>query len=169
MPDYQQLSRDEVLRLVLEKDQLTDQARLALEAEVARRGLSHDDFAAFKAEEATAIRARQKELERATPHQTYKEFRGRKNYSHDAKFRIEDFDTTLWIVGFWIPIIPLASLRIRRKFRRWWSICVSDQYRVIDRRPLDWEQILLTWIKTAAVLLLIRLTLPYFLHHFVYR
>jgi hypothetical protein len=50
MPDYQQLSRDEVLRLVLEKDQLTD--------------------------EATALRERQKEIERATPRQTYKEFRG---------------------------------------------------------------------------------------------
>jgi hypothetical protein len=76
MPGYQQLSRDEVLRLVLEKDQLTDEARLALEAEVARRGLSHDDFADFKSDEAAALRERQKEIERATPRQTYKEFRG---------------------------------------------------------------------------------------------
>jgi hypothetical protein len=169
MPDYQQLSRDEVLRLVLEKDQLTDEARLALEAEVARRGLSHDDFADFKSDEATALRERQKEIERATPRQTYKEFRGRKNYCHDARFRIEEFDTTLWIVGFWVPFVPLTSLRIRRKFRRWWNVCVSDQYRVIEGRPLDWEQILLTWIKTAAVLLLIWITLPFLLEHFVYR
>lgn len=55
MQDYQQLSRDEVLRLVLEKDQLTDEARVALDAEVARRGLSHDDFIAFRVEEAAAI------------------------------------------------------------------------------------------------------------------
>jgi hypothetical protein len=40
---------------------------------------------------------------------------------------------------------------------------------VIERRPLDWEQILLTWIKTAAVLLLIWITLPFLLEHFVYR
>jgi hypothetical protein len=142
MPDYQQLSRDEVLRLVLEKDQLTD--------------------------EATALRERQKEIERATPRQTYKEFRGVRTIATNARFRIEECDTTLWIVGFWIPIVPLTSFRIRRKFRRWWSVYVSDQYRVIERRPLDWEQILLTWIKTAAVLLLIWITLPFLLEHFVY-
>jgi hypothetical protein len=39
---------------------------------------------------------------------------------------------------------------------------------MIERRPFDREQILLTWVKTAALLLLIWMSLPFLLHHFVY-
>jgi hypothetical protein len=67
MQDYQQLSCYEVLRLVFEKDQLTDEARVALDAEVARRGLSQDDFIAFKVEEAAAMRAREKSFKELPP------------------------------------------------------------------------------------------------------
>ena len=169
MPEYQTLSRDEVLRLALEKSQLTDEARLSLDAELARRRLSEDDIVTFKAEETAATRAREKEVHEVSFSFVEKKLRGRTNYTHDPRFRIEEFGTTLWVVLFWIPVIPLASYRIRRKFRRWWNISASDRYRVLERLPRNWEQILVSWIKTVAVLLLIRLTVPYFLHHFVYR
>jgi len=169
MPDYQHLSRDEVLRLASEKDQLTDQARLALDAEVARRGLSDVDLLSFRADEVAASREKDKEIDEFSFGWIEKKLIGRKNYHHDPKFRIEEFDTTLWLTFLLIPIIPFASYRIRRIYRRWWNFCVADQYRVLEKLPRNWEQILVTWIQTAAVLLTIRLMLPFVVDHFVYR
>jgi|SRR5215468_4624752 len=168
MPDYQQMSRDEVLRLTLERDQLTDEARLALDAEAARRGLSDVDDQSFRADEVAAARERDKEIDEFSFGWIEKKLIGRKDYSHDPKFRIEEFDATLGVTFVLIPVIPLASYRIRRLYRRWWNVCVSDQYRVLEKLPRNWEQILVTWIQAAAALLAIRLTLPFVLHHFVY-
>jgi len=143
MPDYQQLSRDEILRRALEKDQLSAEARLALDAEVARRGLSDADFQTFQADEVAAARERDKEIDEFSFGWKEKKLIGRKNYSHDPKFRIEEFDTTLWLAFVLIPIIPLASYRIRRIYRRWWNFCVSDQYRVLEKLPGNRGQILI--------------------------
>ena len=108
MPDYQQLSRDEVLRPALEKDQLTDEARLTLDAEFARRGWSNDDLRTFETEETAATLVRQKEVREVSFSFVEKKLRGRSNYSHDPRLRIEVFDTTLWVLLFWIPVIPFA-------------------------------------------------------------
>jgi hypothetical protein len=149
MPHYQTLSRDELLRLSLEKSQLTDEARSSLDAELARRRLSEDDIVTFKAEETAATQARGKEVHEVSFSFVEKKLRGRTNYTHDPRFRIEEFEATLWVVLFWVPVLPLASYRIRREFRHWW-ICASDRYRVLERLPRNWEQILVTWIKTVG-------------------
>ena len=80
MPGYQQLSRDEVLRPALEKDQLTDEARLTLDPEFARRGLSNDDLRTFETEETAATVVRQKEVREVSFSFVEKKLRGRSNY-----------------------------------------------------------------------------------------
>lgn len=169
MPDYRHLTRDELLRLAHENADLTDEARLLLDAEFARRGLSNDDLRSFEDDQAAATTASQKEVREVSIRGIGKRLMGRTNYSHDPGLRIEEFDATLWVVLFWIPVVPLATYRIRRTFRRWWHICASDRYRVLERLPRNWEQILGTWIKAIAVLLLIRLAVPFLLRRFVYR
>ena len=56
--------------------------------------------------------------------QTHKKLKGQNNYSHDPRFRVQEFNTTLrvlallWVIAFWIPVIPLVSFRVRREFQR---------------------------------------------------
>jgi hypothetical protein len=93
-----------------------------------------------------------------------------KNRSHDARFRIEEYDTTLWFFVFWFPIFPMGSHRIRRLFHRPWHLSTSDEFHVLEKFPKrDWEQILLTRMKAMLVLLVLRFAVPFVFHHLVYR
>ena len=94
---------------------------------------------------------------------------GKRNYRCDERGRIEEFDRTLWFVLFFIPLFPIATYRIRRRFRSWWQPCVSDQYRVLGKLPRDWEQILTTWIKTVVILLALRFAVPWLMRTVIYR
>jgi hypothetical protein len=172
MPDYQHSKRDELLRLALEKDQLTDEARLALETEISGRRITQSDIQSFK-DELQSAQAKEDRDVRAvfTPSSHLgKKFFGVKNRVHDARLLIEEFDTTLWFFALWFPIFPLGSYRIRRPFRRWWNLCASDEFHVLHKFPQrNWEQILVTWIKAMLALLVLRFVVPFVLHYFVYR
>lgn len=172
MPDYQNLTRPELLRLALEKDQLTDEARLERDAEINSRRISPSDIEAFQ-DECRAARAEDdcnvREVTTSSIH-IGKKFFGRKNRTYGAGFRIEEFDTTLWFFVFWFPIFPIASYRIRKLFSRPWNFCASDEFHVLKKFPRrDWEQILVTWIKAVLTLMVLRFAVPFVLHHFVYR
>jgi hypothetical protein len=65
MPEYERLTHDELLHLAEEKAQLTDEARVALEAEIMRRRLSPSDLDAYKLQGVAADKA--DKLKRATP------------------------------------------------------------------------------------------------------
>jgi hypothetical protein len=173
MPDYQHLTHDELLRLALEKDQLTDEARLVLDAEISSRRISSSDIASFQdeflaaqAEEDRDVRA----VAASSGSHIGKKFFGMKNRTHDARFRIEEYDTTLWFFAFWFPIFPMGSYRIRRLFHRRWHLCTSDEFHVLQKLPKrDWEQILVTWIKAMVVLLVLRFAVPFVFDKLVYR
>lgn len=173
MPDYQNLTRDELLRLALEKDQLTDEARLALDSEISSRRISSSDIASFQDESQAA----QAEEDRDVPafaassgSHIGKKFFGMKNRTHDARFRIEEYDTTLWFFILWFPIFPIGSYRIRRLFHRRWYFCASDEFHVLQKlSERDWEQILVTWIKAVLVLLVLRFAVPLLFDKLVYR
>ena len=170
MPDYEHFSRNELLRIALDKRRLTEEARLAWDTELSRRGISNGDIGTFESEQASAEAADQKVVREVEfLYGIGKKLSGRKNYSHDPRFRIEEFDSTLWFILFWMPIFPLATYRIRRRFRRWWNVCTSDSYRVIARLPRNWEQILVTWIKAMVVLLVLRFAIPFVVNKLVYR
>ena len=85
-----------------------------------------------------------------------RKFYGRSNYSHDSQCEIEEFDTTFWFVFLFVPVIPLRSCRIRRRYRRRWNLFASKTYQVLHRLPMHSGQILLTWLQAAVVLLVLR-------------
>ncbi len=94
-----------------------------------------------------------------------KKFYGRSNYSHDSQFQIEEFDTTFWFVLLFFPLIPLRSCRIRRRYRFRGNIFASRTYQVIDRLPLKWGHVILTWIKAGVILLALRVVGQMFIEY----
>ena len=168
MPEYQYLTHDELLRLTTEKEQLTDEARLALEGELDRRRLSSSDIDAYRIQREAADKA--DKLKRATPSYIHsvglgKKFLGKTNRHRDAERLFEQYDTTLWFVVLWFPVFPIATYTVRRDLERWLGILVASDPVAIGRHPRNWELILLTWVKAAAVLLALRLTFLLLLHH----
>ena len=86
-------------------------------------------------------------------------FYGKRNYRTDGI--LEELDTTQWLAVVWLPIVPLKSVSIARKRRAdlissmarniWWS----ETIHVLGRRPLDWSQIALTYLKAYGSILAI--------------
>jgi hypothetical protein len=161
MFDYQSLSQDELLNLAPQRDQLTAEALFELDSEISKRGIAPAEVAGYAHES----RSRQKAIERRIQRSRSfyetgnKAFIGKANRWLDSRLRIEEFDTTLWFGLSCIPVFPLGSYRIRRRFRRWWNPCRSRRVHVLRTMPREWGQILLTWAKTAGVLLALVLSL----------
>ena len=165
MFEYDNLTEDELLQLAVERDELTEEARLALDTELSRRRIGSDEIKVLEAE-ARAAREKEENLSVSNLFRgANKEFYGKGTYTHDVRNRVEEFDTTLWFVVFYFPLIPLGSYRIRRRFRSRWNIFASETVHVVRQLPRYWEQILLTWIKASAVLLALRLVLFYVLEY----
>lgn len=168
MPDYQHLTQGELLHLAEERAELTDDARLALDEELHRRALSQSDLDSYRLQREAADKA--DKLKRATP--TYihnvglgKRFFGKANRHRDPEKLFEQYDTTLWFVVFWFPVFPIATFTVRRNLERWLGFTVGSEAVAIERHPRNWEQILLTWVKAASVLLALRLTFLLLLRH----
>lgn len=156
MPDYEHLTLDELLNVAKDRNDLTDEARMALDVEIAKRKVTTEEIESFARASATDARVeeRRKERSRFFYETRNKQFFGKKNRYVDPRRRIEEFDTTLWFVLL-IPLVPLASYRIRRLFSRWRALYAPSRLHVLETRPRDWEQIRLTWGKTAAIVVCI--------------
>jgi hypothetical protein len=64
-----------------------------------------------------------------------------------------------WFALGGIPIVPLASYRFKCKGTPGKWFLGDTEQRVIDRVPLNWPQVFLTWAKTALFILLVFLLL----------
>jgi len=168
MAEYQNLKADELLHLAEEREQLTDEARLSLDAELSRRGLSPSDIESYRLQCAAADKAYK--LSRAAPQYIShvglgRKFLGKSNRRRDPSGLTEQYDTTLWFVVLWFPVFPIATFTVRRELERWLGMQVASDAVAVERHPRSWEQILLTWVKAATVLLALRLAFPLLLHH----
>jgi hypothetical protein len=168
MLEYQRLSQDELLHLAEEKDQLTDEARLALDAELHRRKVTSSDVDFHRIEFDAADKA--DKLKRATPDLILygglgKRFLGKANRHRDPGRMFEQYETTLWFVVLWFPVFPIATFTVRRELERWLGMLVASDAVALDRHPRNWEQILLTWVKAASVLLAVRLAFIMLIRH----
>ncbi len=120
MADYQYLTQDELLNLAQQRDQLTDEARFELDAEISKRRLGATEIVGYARESLAQRRAAEGRIKRSRSfYETRnKRFIGKRNRRLDPRLRVEEFDTTLWFVIL-IPIFPLGTCRIRRRFQRW--------------------------------------------------
>jgi hypothetical protein len=154
MVEYQHLTADELLHLAEGREQFTDEARLALEAELSRRKLSPPDIESYRLQRESAEKA--DKLKRGA--RGYipdvglgKKFLGKTNRHRDPSGLFEQYDTTLWFVVLWFPVFPSPLITVQKRPR---TMVRHDRCRSgeipIDRHPRNWEQILLTWVKAAA-------------------
>ena len=163
VPDYRSLSDDEVLRIATRPQDLTDEARNLLDAELRQRSIrSHDidEYRALVTEFETSEAAKV-----AVPFTTRgmgRKFYGKSNYQYDPISNSEEFDATSWFVFMMFPLIPLGSYRVQRQHREnWWDRIFGDnKFEVLKKLPRNWQQIVLTWIKAVLVVIVIRLSLP---------
>jgi hypothetical protein len=136
MLEYDCLTDDELLKLAQEREQLTDEARLAFDGEIARRGIRPDEISAYarqcQAEQRKALRRIDRSARTYETRST--RFLGKKNRRIDSRLRVEEFDTTRWFLIV-ISIFPIGSYRLRRLYRRWWNPCRSSRLHVVEARP----------------------------------
>jgi hypothetical protein len=166
MPEYQRLTDDELLHLGEQKDQLTEEGRVGLEGELSRRKLSSSDIGSYRVLREAADKADQ--LKRAAPRYAYgvgQRFFGKANRQRDANGAFEQYDATLWFVIFWLPVFPIATFTVRRDLERWLGFSWAGSEVAIERRPRNWEQILLTWVKAAACVFVLRLVFLLVVRH----
>jgi hypothetical protein len=154
--EYQNKTDEDLLRLASVSHQLTEDAKRALSAALLNRGIDSDEVKQnFHREEVQAERRRGRRVgrlgvTRGIGRQRY----GKANYSLNQKTRMERFTTTIFVVLFWLPLIPTGTYRVQRKKQLFSSDMV-----VLEKLPLDWTQVLGVWAVAAVSLL--GLTLAY--------
>lgn len=169
MPRYEDLNRDELLHVAAERDQLTHEAQMELDIELSLRNISAADVNSYRhecelAEHEDKVRAANRVIgpNFASRRGFGFKFLGRVNYHCDPSGRFEEYDSTEWFTAFWLPIFPVATFRVRRDRSRWLGITWKSGPQALERYPRNWNQILLTWIKTMGFLVALRLTYLWF-------
>lgn len=145
--EYEAKTDDELLRLAVKPADLTPEAHIALNFELSKRRLNQPErLEAFRRDD-----LRRKEELAKGPLKLWT-FRGmgsdrfgKADCTYNPKTGLEQFRTTVFVVILGFPLIPTRTFRIERK-RGWFS----NRMTVLERLPLDWEQILKVWIVAAG-------------------
>jgi hypothetical protein len=129
--EYAGMADDELLRLALAPQDLVQDARTALHAEMSRRGLHANHVAGLG----------------------FARF-CKWNRSSDHGSPYEEFTTTVFFVFAWIPVFPIATYRVRRRKG------FGKPAHVLQKLPMNWGQALWVWTVTLmlafAVVVLVR-------------
>lgn len=150
---YSAMGDEELLRLALDPEQLTPVAKAALRDEIARRRInSAEQLETFRGEE----EERKQELRKETgtlfllhPYGIGRKRFGKAGRAYDSQTQTERFKTTVFVLFFWIPLIPTGTFLVERK-----RTFLSNEMAVLSRLPLDWEQVLRVWIVAGLILLM---------------
>jgi len=152
--EYQIKTDEEVLRLALDAADLTPEAKIVLNDELSRRGIgSPEQLTAFRQEEAQREEQEAKEAGRLSvlhPYGVGRDRFGKADRVYDPTTRVERFKTTVFIVILWFPLIPTGTFVIEKK-----RSLFSRRVTILERLPLDWEQVLHVWVVATGILLLI--------------
>ncbi len=167
--EYRGKTDEELLRLALDPEQLTPAANVVLHDELARRRInSAEGLSAFRKDEEQRKEEQGKNIGSLFVFHSCgigrKRF-GKAGRIYSPETEMERFKTTIFIVLFWLPLIPTGTFLIERK-----RAFLPNQMKVLEKLPLDWEQVLTVWVITSAILLVVILMLrllPRFL--FLYR
>jgi hypothetical protein len=148
---YQRKTDQELLRLALEPEDLTQEARVALTSELVRRNIDGETSLAGALQEE---RERKAEEERNIGrlflfhHLGIGRMRfGKSSRVRDSLTGREQFKTTVFIVFFWFPLVPTGTYVVERRKD------MPDKLTGLEKLPLDWEQVLKVWVVAAGSLL----------------
>lgn len=152
--EYESKTDEELLRLAIDPSQLTFEANSALLAELRKRKLDPEKQISFRYEE----EERKQKVAATDIGKLFvipilgigrRQF-GEGHYQFDSSSGIEEFTTTIFVVFFWLPLIPTGTYRVSRikGFR-------PPTIRVIQKLVLDWKQVMKIWLVMLGILLLI--------------
>ncbi|MGD0939815.1 MAG: hypothetical protein ABR905_08880 [Terracidiphilus sp.] len=149
---YETLTDSQLLNLRAE-DGLTEQADLMLTEELKRRNLTTGDMkrnTAYNNRTNLLDKAQERGSSSKGPGLLFFGNRCLNEADKTANIRLR----TKWFALGGMPIVPLASYRFKCKGipGKWfWG---DAEQRVINRVPLNWPQVFLTWAKTTLLILL---------------
>ena len=143
-PDYSNKSDDELLALAADLGSLTTEAQEALRGELKSRGVNSSiqvpKFVEEQRRLSLADEASRLGLNfRGNGRRLYGKF------NREVSGLNEEYDATVFVVLSYFPIIPTATYRVSREQG-------SEEPRLLSRLPLDWLQVVWTWIKSLILL-----------------
>ena len=157
--EYQALADDEILRIAADRENLVDEARQAIDMEMHRRNLTPSDIEQYQTHiEKAEMQEQVGNLPFLIPYGIGKKLFGKRARMVDLKGIWEEFDTTLWVVIFWVPLIPVTTYRIRCRVSKLsllgpWGL---SKFEALSRRRLDWRMVLTTWAWFAFTIFVLR-------------
>lgn len=150
LPQYAIRSDDELMRLALDSRSLTEEARGVLTEELRKRKLDTPDqlnrFVDGEKHHKHLLDIDIGDLVLIVPHGV-----GRRAYGQTNAEIIgtrEEYDSTVFAVAFYFPLIPMGTYRFSREQN-------SKLFQVLEKKPLNWTQIMLVWLKAIAILIAI--------------
>jgi hypothetical protein len=149
---YQSRTDEELLRLALDPEQLTPGAKAVLNDELARRRINNpqrlSDFREQEVQREEEQGRNPGKLFVIHPYGIGRKRFGKAERVYSAETGTERFKTTVFIVLFWLPLIPTGTF-LAEKQRGF----LPNQMTVLEKLPLDWEQVLKVWVVASATLL----------------
>lgn len=146
---YQHMTDGQLLQVANEGG-LVPEAELIIAEELHRRNLKKSDLPKYRpsARERLESESHERWFPLVRYHSLGFGFYGRKYLNEND--RKENIQVRTKFFVFTIPLVPIASYRFKcsgdsNKRFQW-----NTQYRVLNRVPLNWDQVFLTWAKTAA-------------------
>jgi len=151
-PNYATKTDEELLLIALDAQSLTPEAHLALSSELKRRQLdSPDELKKFVKEQDYHQHLDDINLGNLVlhiPHGIGRRAYGRGNV--ETIGTKETYDTTVFGVVFYFPLVPLGTYRFSREQGR-------KDFVVLGKKSLNWLQVFAVWLKACAVVALIML------------
>lgn len=148
---YEGLTNAELLNLRSEGG-FTDEAERVISEELRRRNLNASDLKRYEAQ-GERIKLREETTEKGSGGRGPGLLFFGRHYLNEQDRQANIQVRTKWFTLGGVPLVPLASYRFQctGDAHNWLSD--NGKQRVINRVPLNWEQVFLTWLKTAAVLI----------------
>ena len=145
---YASRTDEELLWLCVHDSELTPEAREMLTAEMSRRGLTQGQANDLRSERAFEEKVAKKKAEAAKLSRSGRAHFGKANRVLLPNTKRERFTTTFFFLFIFFPLVPLGTYRVERLKKDW-----RHKIIILERLPLDWEQVLRVWVVASAILL----------------
>ncbi len=147
--EYETRSDEELLRLALYPEQLASEAVMVLNNELAKRGINGAEplnaFRKAEEERKAEVASNPGSLFFIAPWGIGRRRFGKAERIYNPETGLERFRTTVFVVLFWVPLIPTGTYLVERRRK---SLSGRTIFR--EKLALDWEQVLKVWIVTVA-------------------